>query len=197
MCAIIGFKGKYDQDLLTRVFDNSRIRGLHAFGFSYIDKGEFGGRIWWNYESFVKDIHAKAPSEFIAHFRYATSGDYLQPENNQPLYDSGVAIAFNGVISQKSKAAMEKEFALRLRAENDGYVLLQKYTDDQFTSSPNITFAMVGLDKDGLFALKNNKRPLWYTKNDDFVLLASTRDIMERSGIQYPTQIDNLRITRW
>ena len=53
MCSIIGFSGVYDRDLLTKVFENSKIRGIHSFGFSYYDAGKLVTNKFLDYDQFV------------------------------------------------------------------------------------------------------------------------------------------------
>lgn len=193
MCSIIGFSGVYDHDLLTKVFENSKIRGIHSFGFSYYESGTLTTNKFLDYNQFVSAIHKKAPNKFIAHFRYSTSGDYKDANNNQPLSNQTTSVAFNGVISQKTKDEMEAEFNMKLEGDNDGYVLLNKLNDLDFLSSKSITFAMVGLSGGKLLAMKNSKRPLYIAEKYGDVIIASTNDIMKRSGINYAVEFPNLK----
>jgi glutamine phosphoribosylpyrophosphate amidotransferase len=194
MCSIIGFKGTYNKEVLNKVFKYSRIRGLHSFGYSYYSP-ELTTKKFLDYNEFVKDIDNIKPNLFIAHFRYSTSGDFKDNCNNQPLTQNDTSIAFNGVISQKTKLEMENEYEIELFGDNDGYILLNKFNNIQFIQS-NITFALVGLKNNKLFALKNRKRPLWLYEND-CILLTSTEDIMKRSGITNSKEIKNLIYHEW
>jgi len=193
MCSIIGFCGVYQKDILLSIFENSKIRGVHSFGYSYYDNGVINTKKFLNYDDFISSINKKKPNLFIAHFRYSTSGDYKVAENNQPLTDGNVSIAFNGIISQKSKLEMEAQYGVNLKGDNDGYLLLNKIDDENFITSNSITFAVVGLKDSKLFAIKNKKRPLWQYKGDKFTLIASTNDIMKRAGIDSAEQIINLK----
>ena len=85
MCSVIGFFGRYNKELLTKVFFNSRIRGLHAFGYAYYNEQDLQVKKFLDYDNFVASINEDKPNKFIAHFRYSTSGDYNNQENNQPL----------------------------------------------------------------------------------------------------------------
>ena len=196
MCSVIGFKGEYKIDLLDKIFNESRIRGIHAFGFSYYDKGNLKTHKYLDFEEFKDKIHSFKPNLFIAHFRYSTSGDYNIMENNQPINYKDRSIVFNGVISQKDKSEIEKEFGLKMEIENDGYVLIQRFTDKSFVLSNNITFSMVGLEKGKLIALKNRKRPLYLSDKSD-IIICSTKDIMKRSGIEEQVELTNLKIYEW
>jgi glutamine phosphoribosylpyrophosphate amidotransferase len=195
MCSVIGFRGKYDEDLLNKIFLYSRIRGLHSFGYSFYNP-ELTTKKFLSYESFLSSIHNDRPNLFIAHFRYSTSGDYLEPNNNQPLQDKDISIAFNGVISQGTKEDMEETYNVELAGENDGYVLLKKYEEIEFKNS-NITYAMVGLKSKKLLALRNKRRPLWYKETEDKIIVCSTKDILVRSGIEEPNEINPLEEYIW
>lgn len=195
MCSVIGYKGNYNEELLDKIFKYSRIRGLHSFGYSYYNP-ELTTKKFLDYENFVSSIHKDRPTLFIAHFRYSTSGDFLTQENNQPITLNSISIAFNGVISQGTKSEMEEEFNLTLPSENDGYILLQKYKDKEFLKS-DITYAAVGLNERRLFALRNDRRPLWYKLIDGGVIVSSTADILNRSGIENPTEINPITEYSW
>lgn len=195
MCSIIGYKGKYDEELLDKIFQYSRIRGLHSFGYSFYNP-ELTTKKFLDYTSFLSSIHNDRPNLFIAHFRYSTSGDYLDQNNNQPLQLKETSIAFNGVISQGTKEEMEETYNVELSGENDGYILLQKYKDIEFLNS-NITYSMVGLNDKRLFALRNERRPLWYKDIEDGVIVSSTSDILLRSGIEEPIEIKPIEEYVW
>jgi len=196
MCSIIGFKGNYKKELIEKILDESQIRGIHAFGFSYYENGVLKTNKFLDYSEFKKSIHSVEPDLFIAHFRYSTSGDYNIIENNQPINFENKSIAFNGIISQKDKAEIEKEYGVEMNIENDGYVLIQKYSDEIFVKSDNITFSMVGLDNGNLIALKNKKRPLYLNDETD-IIVCSTKDIMKRSGIETQKELKNLKLYVW
>jgi glutamine phosphoribosylpyrophosphate amidotransferase len=192
MCSIIGFKGFFDEQIISKVLYNSRIRGLHSFGYSYYEFDELKTKIFLQYSDFKEQLFIDKPNLFISHFRYSTSGDYKELKNNQPLSDDKISIAFNGVISQKTKQEMEEEYKIKLVADNDGYILLNKYEDLDFISKRNISFAMVGLKDKKLFALRNANRPLHIHKGNDFVVLASTKDILNRSGLNDTEELKSL-----
>lgn len=184
MCSVIGYKGKFQPELVKKLLYNSRIRGLHAFGYSFYLNKELTTRKFLDYKSFEQSICEEKPDLFIAHFRYSTSGDYKVIDNNQPLQQNNVCIAFNGVISQKTKEEIEEEYKVVLKNDNDGYLLIQKLNDVDFLSKKNISFALVGLQLDRLFFMRNEKRPLHLFESDDLKVVASTKDILERSGIE-------------
>lgn len=194
MCAVIGYSGKYQKPLVKKLLSNSKIRGVHSFGYSsYVGKG-LVTRKFLDFGKFQDSLETDKPNKFIAHFRYSTSGDFRNEENNQPLQVGNVALAFNGVISQKSKSEIELEYDTELLGDNDGYLLLEKYTDQTFIRKPAITFAAVGMKDGKVFALRNSKRPLWYAETSGAKIYASTRDILNRSGIQDCYKIESIKI---
>jgi glutamine phosphoribosylpyrophosphate amidotransferase len=189
MCSIIGFKGEYNEELLEKIFFNSRIRGLHSFGYSYYDLQGLKTKKFLDYDLFLKSINKNAPNLFVAHFRYSTSGDYKILENNQPLVENNTSICFNGVISQKSKDEMELEYQMKLQSDNDGFILLNNYENEDFIKKNNISFACVGLKENKMFALRNNKRPLYIFTDEKNTIICSTKDILDRSGLKYSKEL--------
>lgn len=191
MCSVIGYSGKFNKELVSKLLYNSRIRGLHAFGYAYVvDNNKVAVHKFTDYDEFYNHLLDTAPSTFIAHFRYSTSGDFTNPENNQPIVkdtqQGTTAIVFNGVISQKSKEAMEQEFGVVIPAENDGYILIEKYNDEDFNKRNDVSYACVGISNGELFFTRNEYRPLYLSlsEHDDYVIIgASTNDILKRSGI--------------
>lgn len=190
MCSVVGWSGVWSEELIISLMNNSRIRGLHAFGYSFYLDDDIITKKFLKYEDFINELKTDKPTTFISHFRYSTSGDWKDIDNNQPIYNNSMAIAFNGVISQKTKSEMEAEYNIQMAGDNDGFLLLDKIDDIEFLSRFDITYALVGLDKDGIFAMRNKHRPLWKFNGPDFKGVCSTNDILFRSGL-YDT--DELR----
>jgi hypothetical protein len=88
---------------------------------------------------------------------------------------------------------MEKEFNIQLVADNDGYVLLNKYNDNDFLVKKNISFALIGLENKKMFALRNNKRPLHFYADSQIIVVCSTKDILNRSGLLKTNEIEPLK----
>ena len=184
MCAVVGGSGAFIPELVSRLLHNSRLRGVHSFGYSFYLGKDIITRKFVDFKEFHNSIQKEAPEKFIAHFRYSTSGDYKNPDNNQPLQSEDTAIAFNGVISQKSKKEIEVEYGVEMPSDNDGHVLLQKYKDKSFRATQKVTYAAIGLADGKLFALRNSKRPLWQSVGSKVTLFASTKDVFVRSGVK-------------
>ena len=197
MCSVIGFSGKYDEAILNEVYKHSRIRGLHAFGFAYCNDGTLEVRKFLDYEKFVNTLNEIKPNKFVAHFRYSTSGDYKDADNNQPLTLNDTALVFNGVISQKPKKEMEKEFGCELSSENDGWILLNNFKAFKELKQTKMTYASLFLQNNYITALRNKKRPLWKGNDGDNIYIASTKDILQRSGIGNCKLIEHSKYHQW
>ena len=68
MCSVIGYKGKFQAELVKNLLRNSRIRGLHAFGYSFYLNKELTTRKFLDYKQFEQSICEEKPNLFIAHF---------------------------------------------------------------------------------------------------------------------------------
>lgn len=187
MCSIIGWNGNFNKELVIKLFNNSRIRGLHAFGYSYL-KGELiKTEKFLDYNKFLNSITDLKPNKFIAHFRYSTSGDYQNSINNQPIQINDLSLVFNGVLDMSGKIDMEKTYNVKLTTENDGEIALLKMqiSEEEFKILvKNKSFAGIFLDKKGnIKAYRNSNRPCYIANYNDIKIIASTKDIFNRSGI--------------
>jgi glutamine phosphoribosylpyrophosphate amidotransferase len=189
MCSVIGYKGIFNEQIVKKLLYNSRIRGIHAFGYSFYSEQKLITKKFIEYKKFEQSLLEDKPSLFIAHFRYSTSGDYKIIENNQPLLDNDIAIAFNGVISQKTKEEIEQEYNVKLKSDNDGYLLINRLEDKEFLLKKNISYALVGLKEKKLFCIRNKNRPLHLFEDKNLIIIASTKDILKRSGINNSIQL--------
>ena len=186
MCAIIGYSGDYKTDLVTKLCQHSRIRGLHSFGFSYMDGPNLQTNKHLFYDAFLDDLHTTKPNKFIAHFRYSTSGDYKAIDNNQPIVRGNISLVFNGVIDMATKAEMEANHGVKLTSENDGelaVIKLQENKQDfpQWLNSK--TFAGIFFENNKITAIRNHKRPCYIGEDKHATVIASTSDILTRSNI--------------
>lgn len=186
MCGVIGAflrdVTKQDLELVEEIYRQSMIRGKHATGVSYIKGKELVT---------VKEpvpvsefLKTHSPSDWVdettllmvGHIRYSTSSR----EHNQPFDNGYVSVVHNGVISQdpniwEFETETDNDSELLLRAIEAGENPLEYYKDR--------SMAVVTLHHDGLMAFRNHERPLWYAERDNGIIFASTRDILERSGI--------------
>lgn len=189
MCGVIGYSSNNPSEnhrvMLRRLFFESRVRGLHAFGFSFWD----GAGVVTNRFARLEECLAALPqvtTRLIGHCRYSTSGDYRTPENNQPIHTGDVALAFNGVISMATKPEYERQYGRKYATDNDGEIFLDKYVRgdnwEKFVAGGRFSFAGVVLHRDTLVAIRNSRRPLYRCDEDDGVFYASTADVFRRAG---------------
>ena len=197
MCSVIGFSGQYESFTLEKIFFNSQIRGVHAFGYAFFCDKELIVKKYFNYNDFLKSIHNEKPNKFIAHFRYSTSGDYLIEQNNQPIFKNNQAMVFNGVISQKSLDEMRKEYDCPIESDNDGWILFDKFFDLEQLKDTSMTFASLFFKNNQITALRNKKRPLWKGVKNKNLFIASTNDILTRSGIDNASEIKPFSHVQW
>ncbi len=204
MCGVVGYRAASLTSegiaIVLAALYESKIRGLHAAGFA-LRRGRATGLLLKRYlrvedaTGALEDALYQARGDsisLVAHTRYSTSGDWLEPKNNQPIVVDGVALAFNGVLDMGTKCEMEDRWHVHLEAENDGELLLRlmKRGLDPVAwlkrSAPYISFAGALLTPDGsVEVLRNERRPLWYVRLDPAVgggvLVASTQSILNRA----------------
>lgn len=199
MCGVIGFYSKnsnaiLDEPVLLRLFNESKVRGLHAFGFTAWLAGP--GLVTCKAKTIdenaanLRNLYAKHHVlALVGHTRYSTSGDWKDPANNQPihLYEGTreVSLAFNGVISMRTRDEYSREHGKQYVTENDGEIFARKVLDGEdweaFVRDGAFSFAGCFLHKGELWALRNANRPLWFWKDHDRILFASTKDVFRRA----------------
>jgi asparagine synthetase B (glutamine-hydrolysing) len=191
MCGIVGYVPEHPSSdapsAFTRLFQESRVRGLHACGLAQPYMGGFH----------VVRAHEARPIECafdparpaIAHARYSLSGDWQVLDNNQPIVAAGMALAFNGVISMATKPEFEAEFGVQCEVDNDGEVFLRCLQRGEapqaFLARLAGSFAGVWLEDGVLCAARNERRPLWRCVAYGAAWWASTRDIFRRAGFPW------------
>ena len=190
MCGVIGFFcSRFDANnerVLKAVIDESKARGLHAFGISFIVEGVLSSKTWPHFVTNELEPYWKRfrnePLMFIAHCRYSTS----ELADNQPIFNSKLAIVHNGVISQKLPETWEKEFGYKCRGRNDTELLFQSRVAGKhpFSTWPKASIAAVELSVSrGMCFYRNGKRPLFYAQGSDHLVVFSTQDIGQRAGL--------------
>lgn len=206
MCGIIGYVPQEEFDFHTRceafrrLFEQSCIRGMHAYGIAEISG--LPGRVN-SFRSFkpeeVVDVFTPA-TRSISHARYCQSGDYKVMENNQPIVVDQTALAMNGVISMGTKEEYETEFGVTCTVDNDSEIFLRKIAGAQtpeevarkaedFVGSIQGSFAGTFLALGRLFALRNPRRPLWKCEQYGATWYASTENIFRRAGFTGMTEM--------
>lgn len=186
MCGVVGYSStnpnQDDINLLKQLIVQSKIRGLHSFGYSYVYKGELKHKKYFDY----KEVNFPITDKIIYHNRYSTSGDYKVHHNNQPIYNDTMSMVFNGVIDMRTKNQMEEHYNIKMKTDNDGEIILQKYANDkfmlkEFISNMKGSFAGLFLNEQKILcAIRNENRPLYKLERNNSVFFASTRDIFKR-----------------
>lgn len=185
MCGVIGYvprsPGGHDDFVFARLLKESEARGMHAYGISQGDattKSHDRDRV---ISAFVPGLPA------VAHTRYSTSGDYLRHSNNQPIVSGGLSLVMNGVIHQGTRKEFETEFGVQCDSENDAEVFLRRIvaeqTAEEFLNETRCTLAAIWMIGSRLWAIRCDVRPLWVAQTECATWIASTSDIMRRSGL--------------
>lgn len=202
MCGIVGlYQTTFDPvrwSAFGRLFAESTIRGLHSFGLTWNHprKGHTTAKLiseqavqdtlsWVAGHSLIK------PLSVIGHCRYSTSGDWHIEKNNQPLvvsYYPETALAFNGNIHMGLREEYEKVFDDHYETDNDGEIFLKKLMVNEgeaieLISDRKVSFAGLILQHNRILAIRNEHRPLYFSRWAGGVLFASTQDIFSRAGI--------------
>jgi glutamine phosphoribosylpyrophosphate amidotransferase len=131
-------------------------------------------------------LFADSPSKgFIYHNRYSTSGDWHTEINNQPITHQNISVAMNGVVSMKPRKEYEKEYGIKCSTENDSEIflrLLEKgIPPEDVIKQMGGSCAVVWLEDNKVYAIRNQHRPLHYFIKDDAVFVCSTNDIAHRA----------------
>lgn len=188
MCAIVGFDGD-DHELLIRVLEESRVRGLHAFGYAFADSSHLLVRKYHHLSEMTASILEERPTRLVAHCRYSTSGDFSDHRNNQPVQRGGRALVFNGVIDMGTKAEMELRHHVEMETENDGELVLIWQEALGKIVAPG-SFAGLVIDDEGVtYVSRNSFRPAWLGKSGRTQVIGSTADILRRAGLSNVTEI--------
>lgn len=175
---------KVEKEIFIKIMKESSIRGVHSFGFSYIQNEKLLEYKNHYLEKTIDFFSKNIQERFIFHNRYSTSGDWRAHANNQPITDKNNALVFNGVISMKQKQEMEEEFNVKIDNDNDGEVFLKNIKNPlKFLKNNKVSFAGLFFENNKIHALRNHLRPTWYSVKSETVFIASTKDILKRAGL--------------
>ncbi len=195
MCAVIGAilqsPSKEDFASLRNVFVESKIRGMHATGISFLPKWSSGIETIKEpipADQFVeKHLHDDNLGDMVAddgnlyligHCRYSTS----DLEYNQPMFCSGKSIVHNGVITQELPENWKDLYGYDCITKNDSELVL--HSKDPLREFSNMSMGVVELYKNRkLRFYRNGKRPLYLTNVPNGCIITSTADIAKRAGI--------------
>ena len=195
MCAVIGafIKKPCNKDfkILQDIFIQSKIRGLHATGFSFVrDKKVHTKKEPTPADIFLRDVNfAQCVNEdgniyLIGHCRYSTS-DLLY---NQPIQTSDdLAVVHNGVITQEDpddwiyKAETKNDTELINLAIKDKKNPIDLYKDS------SISALELHANKDIIY-YRNGKRPMYKTTYKKGFFITSTKDIPMRVSSSFKAE---------
>lgn len=185
MCGVVGYScsdpKKEHYEILKEIICQSKIRGIHSFGFSFYDEEV----ITIKYHN-IEDVQFPNANKIIYHNRYSTSGDYKNHDNNQPIAIGNISLVFNGVLDMRTKQEMEQHYGIEMETDNDGEIVLRLCGSDpdkiqEYIRNTKGSFAGMLLTEDNkLIAIRNENRPLWKLSYDNAEFYASTRDIFKR-----------------
>lgn len=191
MCGVIGIRlnspTQKDFDLITQIFIESKIRGMHATGISYISENklvtikepiasdEFVKKYFTDLEKF---LNVDGNLYLIGHCRYSTS-DLIY---NQPIFNDNLSIVHNGVISQELPENWKKLYGYDCTTKNDSeLILLSKNPIVEFN---HMSMSVCSLSSSGELAFfRNTKRPCYLTKVKNGYIITSTENIAHRCGL--------------
>lgn len=196
MCAVIGVVLKQptaeNYDLIRRIFQESRIRGMHATGISWVknntvhtikepvDALTFVDK---HFNSFDQYINEDGNLYMVGHCRYSTSDlDY-----NQPISSDKISIVHNGVVSQELPENWESIYGFTCETKNDTELLLKTVEENkeplQIWYDASMSVCQLHSDKTFKY-YRNGKRPLCSHKMDNGIIVASTKNIFFRAGVE-------------
>ena len=190
MCAVVGAfsKTKVDLDLFQKVMVQSMIRGKHASGIAWNNNGKLAYRIINESANFLafKNIDTNM---IIGHARYSTS----DLNYNQPIKTDKIAIVHNGVISQEHPDTWKDTYGYDFVTKNDSEIVLRSYENNKHPLQLDGSMATIILDmtnKPTILFFRNEQRPLYYSTDKD-IYIASTKNILERSGFEHILKTDS------
>lgn len=191
MCSVIGaiIKEPRAEDflMLHRVFLESKIRGMHATGISYVKHGKIitekrpvpADEFPFNFPSYVNE---DGSLYLIGHCRYSTS----DLEFNQPIANENLSVVHNGVITQELPEKWKELYGYDCETKNDTELILHTAED---CISPLIrwkdsSLAVIELHVDKVIRFyRNGKRPLYLTSISNGCIITSTADVPKRAEV--------------
>ena len=199
MCAVIGAKiskpQREDFVFLRQIFIESKIRGLHATGLSYIHNGMIktisrpvSADVFFNDFDLSEITNEDGDVNMIGHCRYSTS----DLEYNQPIQiDDKLSVVHNGVITQS--APEDWPYIAKTKNDTELINLAIKNNENPLDKYPNASMAVIELHACGkLNYYRNGKRPLYRTKLKNGTLITSTKDIVLRADKRLnPERLNN------
>jgi glutamine phosphoribosylpyrophosphate amidotransferase len=202
MCAVIGAllhkPTKQDFEMIRRVFHESKIRGMHATGISFLPKwsdsietlmesisaDEFANKYLTD-ETLADMLANDGNLYLIGHCRYSTS----DLEYNQPMYYNEKSIVHNGVITQELPENWKELYGYDCITKNDSELVL--HSNDPLREFSHMSMSVVELYKDRKIRFyRNGKRPLYLSSVENGSIITSTADIANRAKVGgFPVEV--------
>jgi len=191
MCSVIGaiIKEPRAEDflMLHRVFLESKIRGMHATGISYVKHGKIitekrpvpADEFPFNFPSYVNE---DGSLYLIGHCRYSTS----DLEFNQPIANENLSVVHNGVITQELPEKWKELYGYDCETKNDTELILHTAEDciSPLVHWKDSSLAVVELHVDKVIRFyRNGKRPLYLTSISNGCIITSTADVPKRAEV--------------
>jgi glutamine phosphoribosylpyrophosphate amidotransferase len=189
MCAVIGAyinkPSEGDFNTLLAVFRESKIRGMHATGISYVKSDKIiteklpvpSDEFPFQFENYVNE---DGNLYLIGHCRYSTS----DLEYNQPLGDSDISIVHNGVITQELPEHWKELYGYETETKNDSELVFKTVSESPLQKWDSASLAVIELYKDKHIRFyRNGKRPIYLSLIQNGCIITSTKDIAERAKV--------------
>jgi glutamine phosphoribosylpyrophosphate amidotransferase len=173
--------------MLHRVFLESKIRGMHATGISYVKHGKIitekrpvpADEFPFNFPSYVNE---DGSLYMIGHCRYSTS----DLEFNQPIANENLSVVHNGVITQELPEKWKELYGYDCETKNDTELILHTAEDciSPLVRWKDSSLAVVELHVDKVIRFyRNGKRPLYLTSISNGCIITSTADVPKRAEV--------------
>jgi glutamine phosphoribosylpyrophosphate amidotransferase len=191
MCSVIGaiVKEPTAEDflMLHRVFLESKIRGMHATGISYVKHGKIiteklpvpADEFPFYFPSYVNE---DGSLYLIGHCRYSTS----DLEFNQPIANENLSVVHNGVITQELPENWKELYGYDCETKNDTELILHTAEDciSPLLRWKDSSLAVIELHVDKVIRFyRNGKRPLYLTNISNGCIITSTADVIKRAEV--------------
>ena len=191
MCSVIGaiIKEPRAEDflMLQRVFLESKIRGMHATGISYVKNGQIitdkrpvpADEFPFNFAEYVNE---DGSLYLVGHCRYSTS----DLEYNQPIANDNLSVVHNGVITQELPEKWKELYGYDCETKNDTELILHTAEDcfSPLLRWKDSSLAVIELHVDKVIRFyRNGKRPLYLTSISNGCIITSTSDVPKRAEV--------------
>jgi glutamine phosphoribosylpyrophosphate amidotransferase len=191
MCSVIGaiIKEPRAEDflMLQRVFLESKIRGMHATGISYVKHGQIitekrpvpADEFPFNFAEYVNE---DGSLYLVGHCRYSTS----DLEYNQPIANDNLSVVHNGVITQELPEKWKELYGYDCETKNDTELILHTAEDciSPLLRWKDSSLAVIELHVDKVIRFyRNGKRPLYLTSISNGCIITSTSNVPKRAEV--------------